>query len=336
MSLTIGLMALGIGLVGFAPTYSQIGVGGALIVLLGRLLQGFSAGGEMGNATAFLVEYVPRHQRGFYSSLIQSSIGLAVLAGAGVGTLITGSLSPESLESWGWRVPFLIGLLIGPIGYYIRQHVDETPDFAAEKKASSPLSEVLRLYPRGAIAGFLMVILWTVCTYVLLYYMPTYVVKTLKMAQSQGFIGSVFAGFIILVVSPAIGALSDRIGRRVFLAGGALAIGVLAWPMFSYIDTNRSLASLLVFEGVFGLLICCYTGPILVTFASLFPTRVRSTGLSLSYNLAVTVFGGFASLIITLLISKTGSNLAPAYYVIAAAVLSLIGTLIYREHGAGA
>jgi MHS family proline/betaine transporter-like MFS transporter len=106
--------------------------------------------------------------------------------------------------------------------------------------------------------------------------------------------------------------------------------------MFSYIDTNRSLASLLVFEGVFGLLICCYTGPILVTFASLFPTRVRSTGLSLSYNLAVTVFGGFASLIITLLISKTGSNLAPAYYVIAAAVLSLIGTLIYREHGAGA
>ncbi|QRQ83869.1 MFS transporter [Cupriavidus oxalaticus] len=332
LSLTILLMAVGTTLIGIAPTYDQVGLFAPMLIVLARLLQGFSAGGEMGGATAFLTEYAPERERAYYSSWIQASIGVAVLLGAAVGTFVTSSLPPEALNSWGWRLPFLIGMLIGPVGYYIRHHLDETPTFQQTKdKTDSPLKEVLRDYPRQTAASFSMVILWTVCTYVLLFYMPTYAVKVLKVPQSSGFVAGMVGGMAILVFAPLVGRLADRFGRRILLSGSAALIFVLAWPMYVFINQVPGLFSLLVFQLVFGVLIAGYTGPILAAFSELFPAKVLSTGLSVAYNLAVTIFGGFASFIITWLIATTGSTMAPAFYVMIAAAISFAGTLLVRE-----
>ncbi|UIF90717.1 MFS transporter [Cupriavidus sp. UYPR2.512] len=332
LSLTILLMALGTTLIGMAPTYDQVGIFAPLLIVVARLMQGFSAGGEMGGATAFLTEYAPARQRAYYSSWIQASIGVAVLLGAAVGTFVTSSLSTEALNSWGWRLPFLLGIVIGPVGYYIRHHLDETPTFRDNaERADSPLKEIVQAYPGETLASFSMVILWTVCTYVLLFYMPTYAVKVLKVPQADGFIAGMAGGSAIMVFAPLVGLLADRIGRRVLLSGSALLILVLAWPMFAYINHTPGLASLLVFQLVFGVLIATYTGPILAAFSELFPARVLSTGLSVAYNFAVTIFGGFASFIITWLIATTGSSMAPAIYVMIAAAISLAGTRFVRE-----
>jgi len=332
LSLTILLMAAGTTLIGIAPTYEQIGLFAPLIIVVARLLQGFSAGGEMGSATAFLTEYAPVKERAFYSSWIQASIGVAVLLGAAVGTYVTSSLSPEALASWGWRLPFLLGIIIGPVGYYIRHHLDETPAFLeAKDKTDSPLKEIIRNYPSETTASFSMVILWTVCTYVLLFYMPTYSIKVLKLPQSTGFIAGMVGGLCIMVFAPVVGRIADRYGRRGLLSGAALLILLLAYPMFAYINHAPGLGSLLVFQLVFGILIATYTGPILAAFSELFPAKVLSTGLSVAYNLAVTIFGGFASFIITGLIAATGSTMAPAFYVMIAAAISLVGTRFVRE-----
>jgi MHS family proline/betaine transporter-like MFS transporter len=334
LSLTILLMAGGTALIGLAPTYDQIGLWAPVLIVVARLLQGFSAGGEMGTATAFLTEYAPAGKRAFYSSWIQSSIGFAVLLGAAVGTFVTSSLSADALHSWGWRMPFLIGILIGPVGYFIRSRMDETPAFSAvaeEAKNDSPLAEVFRRFPRETFASFSMVILWTVCTYVLLFYMPTYSVRSLHLPQSTGFFAGMVGGLMIMCFSPVVGALADRFGRRRFLSGAAALILLLAWPMFAYINRAPGLASLMVFQGVFGLLIAAYTGPILAAFSELFPTKVLSTGLSVAYNFAVTIFGGFAPFFITWLIASTGSKMAPAIYVMIAATISLIGTFYVRD-----
>ncbi|MFJ3059277.1 MFS transporter [Herbaspirillum sp. NPDC087042] len=332
LSVTILLMAVGTTLIGLAPTYESIGLFAPLIIVVARLLQGFSAGGEMGSATAFLTEYAPERERAYYSSWIQASIGVAVLLGAAVGTFVTASLDAESLASWGWRLPFLLGIVIGPVGYYIRNHLEETPTFLEEKdKTDSPLKEVIRDFPRETSASFSMVILWTVCTYVLLFYMPTYSIKVLKLPQSTGFIAGMVGGLCIMLLAPVVGRLADRIGRRPFLSGSALLILVLAYPMFTYINMAPSLSSLLLFQLVFGVLIAAYTGPILAAFSELFPAKVLSTGLSVAYNLAVTIFGGFASFFITWLISATGSTMAPAFYVMIAAAISFIGTRFVRE-----
>ncbi len=331
LSLSMLLMALGIGVVACAPTYQQIGIGATVILVLGRLIQGFAHGGEMGSAATFLTEYAPAHRRGLYASYIQSSIGFAVLAGAGVGAYITAEMAPEALESWGWRIPFLLGLVIGPVGWFIRRGLDETPTFKHAERSDTPLREVIRTYPRQTFATISLVILWTVCTYVLLYYMPTFVVKALGLPQADGFQAGILGGAIILVVSPLFGLLSDVYGRRLLLAGSAMLIAVLAFPMFAYIVRSPSLGALMVFQTVFGVLISAYTAPILAVFAEMFPSRVRSTGLSLAYNIAVTIFGGFASFVITLLIAWTGSKLAPAAYVAAAGLVSFIGAMIYPK-----
>lgn len=334
LSLTILLMAVGTAIIGLAPTYEQAGLFAPLLIVFARLLQGFSAGGEMGGATAFLTEHAPAQQRAYYSSWIQSSIGFAVLLGAACGTLVTSLLDEQALHSWGWRVPFLLGLLIGPVGYFIRRHVDETPAFAelqAQPAEHSPLREVFSRFPRETFASFSLVILWTVCTYVLLFYMPTYSVRTLGQPQATGLAAGMLGGATIMCCAPLVGRLADRWGRRVFLSSSALAILLLSWPLFAWINHSPGLLSLLAFQALFGVLIAAYTGPILAVFAELFPTRVLSTGLSVAYNASVTLFGGFAPFFITWLIARTGSDMAPAFYVMAAAAISLAGTFFIKE-----
>jgi MFS transporter, MHS family, proline/betaine transporter len=333
LSLVMLVMASGSAIIAFAPTYASIGVAAPCLIVLARLLQGLSAGGEMGGATAFLTEHAPANRRAYYSSWIQTSVGFAVVIGSLTGAFITSSLSTESLTSWGWRIPFVIGMLVAPVGYYIRLKIEETPEFAAEKRhASTPLRDVIREYPRGVLSSLLMVVLWTVCTYVILFYIPTYAVKFLHMPQREGFISGIVSGSVLMVAAPLFGALSDRAGKQRVVSVAAFAILLASYPLFSHLIASPTFGTLLTFQVIFGLLIAAYTGPILALFTEMFPGRVRTTGLSLAYNGAVTIFGGFASFIITWLAQVTGDARSAAYYIIFAAIVSLLGTRLMKPY----
>lgn len=333
LSLAMLIMAAGSAIIAFAPTYETIGIAAPCLIVLARMLQGLSAGGEMGGATAFLTEHAPADKRAFYSSWIQTSVGFAVVIGSLVGTLIVSTMSPESLTSWGWRIPFVVGMLVAPVGYYIRLKIDETPEFAHEaERAETPLRDVIREYPRQVVSSLLMVVLWTVCTYVILFYVPTYATRSLHMPQQEGFISGIVSGAVLMVMAPIFGTLSDRIGKARVLRTAAVAILVLTYPLFSYLNNAPTFATLLTFQVIFGVLIAAYTGPILALFTEMFPSRVRTTGLSLAYNGAVTIFGGFASFIITWLMQLTGDAKSAAYYIIFAAVVSLFGAMLMKPY----
>lgn len=327
MTVTILMMAAGTTIIALTPSYASIGVVAPLIIVIARLMQGFSAGGEMGTAAAFLTEYAPEDQRSYYSSWILSSIGFSVLLGAAAGTFVTTVLSAAALESWGWRVPFLLGALIGPVGFYFRSRLGETPVYASDEheRPHTPLRDVFAQHSKETLASFAMVILWTVAIYVLLFYMPTYAAKALHVPQSDGFIAGMVGGLTMMCVAPIAGWLADRYGHRLLLASSAALVLVLALPLFVYINAAPGLLSLTVFQAIFGVLTGAYTGPILGAFSQLFPSRVLSTGLSVAYNFCVTIFGGFASFFVTWMIALTGSSLAPAFYVMLSALLSLLG-----------
>ncbi len=336
LSLTILLMALGTLIIAVTPGYAQIGLIAPVMIVLARLLQGFSAGGEMGSATAFLTEHAPAGRKAFYSSWIQASIGVAVLLGSGLGALLSSYLTQAQLESWGWRVPFIIGTLIGPAGFYIRSRIDETPVYNQTPRAESPLREVLRSYPRETLIGFSLVVLWTVCTYAVLFYIPSYSTRVLGLPSWMGFSAGMLGGAVLIVATPIVGLLADRTGRRPWLLGSALVIFIVAYPLFLFINQAPGLASLLIFEVIMGVLISCYIGSILAAFGELLPSHVLSTGLSVAYNFAVTIFGGFATFTITWLIANTGSNVAPAFYIMFAAAVSACGAMLYRDRSAPA
>jgi MHS family proline/betaine transporter-like MFS transporter len=332
LSLSVLMMAFGTALIGLAPSYLSAGMLGPIMLVFARLLQGFSAGGEMGSASAFLIEYAPAGRRAFYTSWIQSSIALNIVLGALMGAFATILLTHDQLYSWGWRVPFLFGIVVGPVGFYIRTRIDVSPVAAhMTERSSSPLTEVFQEFRLQTLASFALVALWTTCTYVYMHYMPTYVVTALHQSQKLAFISVTVGGFVFMVLSPLVGILSDRWGHRRFLMISAAAIFLTAYPMFAYISRTPTLLSLTVFSVVAGVLSACYSGPLLAALAELFPSRVLSTGISVSYNLAVTVFGGFAGFFITLLISMTHSALSPAFYMMVAAAMSFAGSFAVKS-----
>jgi MHS family proline/betaine transporter-like MFS transporter len=331
------MMALGTAIIGLAPTYSQIGVGAPILIVIARLIQGFSAGGEVGGATAFLIEYSPDERRGYFASWQQASQGISFILGAAMGALVINGLSPEQVDAWGWRIPFLFGLLIGPVGMYIRSHLHEPPAFkeqkakAAKESRLAPLSQVFRDHPREVLGGLGVTILWTVCTYTLVFYMPTYAKQQLGLPLGATFQSTALCGVIIFVLCPIMGTLSDRIGRKRMLGTVALVIAAAAYPLFHWLNVNPTVQTLLQVQVILGVLLAAFTGPAPAVLAEQFPTAVRSTGLSISYNLAVTIFGGFAPLIVTKLIETTGSKLAPSYYVMAAAIISVLALSLMHD-----
>ena len=338
LTLTILLMALGTAIIGLAPTYQSIGLWAPALIVLARLIQGFSAGGEVGGATAFLIEHAPDAERGAYASWQQASQGISFMLGAAMGALVTNGLDQAQIDAWGWRITFLFGLLIGPVGMYIRSHLEEQPEFEArqaERRASkvkfSPLSQVLRDHPREVLAGLGVTILWTVCTYVLVFYMPSYAKQQLGLPLGATFQSTAICGAIILVLCPLMGMLSDRVGRKRMLSVVALLILALAYPLFHWLNVSPTTSTLLQVQIVLGILLAAFTGPAPAVLAEQFPTEVRSTGLSLAYNFAVTIFGGFAPLIVTWLIESTHNKLAPAFYVIAAAAISFVALLFMHD-----
>ncbi|WP_345811663.1 MFS transporter [Paraburkholderia sp. PREW-6R] len=347
LTLAIALMMVGTLTMAVMPPYASIGLAAPVLILLARLVQGFAVGGEFGSATAFMVEHSPS-RRGYYASWQFASQGLAAITAAAFGSLLTAWMPPAQLNTWGWRLPFVFGLLIGPVGYYIRSHLDETPEFLALKRARDAAVKLTGA-ARGTDEGASFASQWvnlllavgivaqsTVGVYVLQLYMPMYAVKQLHMPAAASFGVVVLNGGLQFIFSPVMGALSDRIGRIRIMLTTSILMGLLIYPMFALLQSHPTLGWLLLLQGTAGIFKAAYSGPMPALMSEIFPTQMRSTGLSIGYSIGVTIFGGFAPTIVETFIHLTGDKLAPSYYVLVAAVLSGISLVIvgWRMRGA--
>jgi MFS transporter, MHS family, proline/betaine transporter len=324
--LTLMLMALGTAMIGLAPVYATAGIFGAIVVVLGRLIQGFSAGGEVGAATTLLAEHAPNDQRGFFGSWQLASQGLAVLAAAGAAYGINTLLTPAEVSAWGWRVPFLLGVLIVPVGLWLRTALEEThanEDHEKTREVSS-LRLAFREHLGKIIAGVGLIIGGTAANAIVVLYMATYAVTQLKLAPTTGLMAGVVAGLVTLIAAPIGGTLSDRFGRKPVAAVSYALIFLLIYPAFLYLNANPTVGTLLAVVAVLAALNATGGATIIITLAEIFPSEVRATGMSLVYALGVAIFGGFGQFIVTWLISATGSPIAPAYYVMACALATLL------------
>jgi MFS transporter, MHS family, proline/betaine transporter len=330
-TLTIALMVAGTAVIALAPTYSSIGIAAPILIVAARMVQGFSAGGEFGTATAFLAEQ-SAERRGFFASWQFASQGLTTILATGCGVALAATLSPDQLESWGWRIPFIFGLLIGPVAYYIRLHIDETLEFQATQISKAPVREALSGGKWRLLVSFGVVVLCTVGMYTVLF-MPTYAMRQLGLSASGAFTASLLTGVIQVMLIPVFGALSDRHGRLPIAFASAAAMLLTIYPIFAWLAAVPTLQTLLMVQAIFGVLLSGYMGGLAALMSELFPTRMRTTGLSLSYSLGVAIFGGFAPFINAWLIGATGSNLAPSFYLMLAAAISLSALVAARRLG---
>ena len=335
MTLTIFLMALGCAVIAFTPTYASIGVAAPVLIVLARLIQGFSAGGEVGASTTLLVEHATPQNRGYMASWQFASQGLGVMLGAVVVGTLTFTLSPQSMESWGWRVPFFIGMLIAPVGMYIRRHLHESleiaPDASAKPRESS-LKIVCTQHGGTVLAAILTMVGGTTAAYVITFYMPTYAVRELGLAPSVALFGAAITGLILFVVSPLVGALSDRVGRKPLILWSRVLLVLLIYPGFLWLNASPTPAVLFTVLGVLSLGLVGQTAPSITMLSEMFPKAVRASGMSLVYSVGVALFGGFAPFISTWLLNATGSKLAPAWYLVVMTLVSLLGLLWLRDH----
>ncbi|WP_321929047.1 MFS transporter [Paraburkholderia guartelaensis] len=334
MTLTIALMVAGTLCISLAPTYAQAGVMGSLVILAGRLLQGFSLGGEIGASTAMLMESGEVGQRGFRVSWQLGSQGISALVGALTGAVLYATLSPQALESWGWRLPFLGGLLIAPVGLYIRSKLDETHE--AEPDAPSPLGTLMREHGAKVGLGILSITAGTVGMYLVVFFMPTYMIRVLKMPPSLSLLSGCATGFTMLVASLVSGRLADRLARRKRLVLGALLFNIVAIvPAFWLMTRMPSVPLVLALSVMITAAANLGSTPMLLMLMEMLPASVRASGLSVIYSVGVTVFGGSSQFVVTWLLAKTGNPLSPAFYLVVCGLISLCAIGAIREQRVG-
>jgi len=329
LSALIVLMAASTLLMGITPGYATIGLAAPLLVLLARVLQGLSVGGEFATAAAMLSEYAPRGKKMFYGSFQMTSQAFALLLSAGCGYLLTSRLQPAQLQAWGWRIPFLLGALVGPIGFYIRHKVAESPEFIALRErmgdaARPSVGQFLRERGDAVLCAMGVIIVGAATNYLWHSFLPLYVERQLHLPLKNALLGTAASGLIGLVAYPLAGKLADRFGAyRVFFPVVITWI-LIAYPLFAWVVAQPSPERLFAAQMIATVVLSLMSGPHPGMLTQLFPTATRSTGVALSYNLAVTLFGGLAPLTVSTLITVTGSKLVPAYYLICAGVISLL------------
>lgn len=312
--------------IGLLPGFATAGVIAPVLLVLMRLLQGFSAGGEMGGASAFAAEYAKPRNRGHLVSWVEMGCIAGFLLGSVLVLILNLLISDAAMLSWGWRIPFLIGGPIGAICFYIRRRIDETPEFralaSADRVARSPLLETFRYNWRAILqtAGFSL--FHNAFLYVVLTYMPTYFTENLHYTATQGALSSVIAMVVLCVLIPLFGALSDRVGRKPMLVASCAGSIVLAYPVFALMNAG-SLIAAVAGHVVLGILLALFISTSLAAMNELFATRVRYGGFSIGYNISVSAFGGTAPFLVALLITATHNPASPAFYVMAAALITL-------------
>nr|WP_313258026.1 MFS transporter [Serratia bockelmannii] len=327
MILTISLMSLGTAMIGFAPTYASAGYWGTATLVAARLIQGVAAGGEVGASMSLLVESAPPHRRGFYSSWSLATQGIATVVGGVTALALSAALpvlsgEPNAMAEWGWRIPFFIGVALAPLGCWLRLGLES--DRPSVARAHEPPAQ-LRQHSRAVVLGVMLTI---GATYISMYYLGTYAVKYLGMAQAYGYAAMLLAGLITFGGSLLVGRWCDRYGRLPLIRGSRIAILIVALPAFWWLSAVPHPAVLLLIG-----LTTLGSVPTMLMISELFPQRIRALGFALVYSLGVAIFGGFAQYIASQSIALSGSLLAPAVYLMVATLASLAVLPLLRETG---
>lgn len=335
LALTILLMSGCTFLVGCVPSYSSIGFAAPVLVVLLRLIQGFSTGGEYGGAATFIAEYAPTKRRGFWGSFLEFGTLAGYVLGNIVVLTVTLSFSAEQVESWAWRIPFFIALPLGLIGLYLRNKLEDTPEFkrleaSGEKSDKAPLRETLARNWRmiGNLVGI--VLLLNIADYMLLTTMPTYFTDTLKIDDNTSTMIIIGVEVVQMALIAPLGALSDRVGRKPLLLTAAIGFLVVSYPAIKLMQSG-SLALLIVGFGAVALLLLLMLAVIGSTFPAMFPTRVRYGSFAIGYNVSTSIFGGTCGVIVTALIHSTGNQDWPAFYLMIAAAIAIVPIVLIPE-----
>jgi MHS family proline/betaine transporter-like MFS transporter len=325
--LSMALMMIGTTLMAVTPGYATIGLAAPIIIILARVLQGFSVGGEFGSAVSFLSEH-GGGRKGFSASWQFATGGLITVIASLFGVGLTSLLSHDQLVAWGWRIPYVFGMLIGPAGLYVRSKIVETPEFIeAEKPETTPIKDLLRRHPLPVLLALGISIISNASFYILAY-IPTYGVKTLHLPASTGFTATLVGGLILAIGCPLAGYLSDKLPQRPLLMVITCWLFVLTpYPAFYLMAAWPSLATCIIAVGWLQLCKAGYSGVLPSLMSEQFPAETRAIGVALGYSVSVSVFGGLAPLVATWLIAATGDSLAPSYYLIFTALLSLFALL---------
>jgi len=341
LMLTLALMGLGTLTLAVTPGYATIGILAPLVVLLGRLIQGFSAGAELGGVSVYLSEMATPRHKGFYVSWQSGSQQVAVIFTALLGVGLASLFTPEQMAAWGWRIPLLIGCFIVPLLFWIRTSLEETPEFAErmqqeKRPTAGTIFRTLLDEWRLVLLGMMLVTMTTVSFYLITAYTPTYGKEVLHLAGNAALIVTLCVGVSNLIWLPIGGALSDRIGRFPVLVGCCVLALLTAYPAISWLVSapsfTRLLVSLLWLSFIYGI----YNGAMVVYLTEIMPVRIRTAGFSLAYSLATALFGGFTPLICTWLIHETDNRAMPGLWLSFAALLGLIATLVVRKRAAAA
>ncbi|MFI8517226.1 MFS transporter [Streptomyces sp. NPDC085481] len=345
LALTMILMALGTFAIGLIPSYADIGFWAPASLVFFRMLQGFSTGGEYGGASTFIAEYAPDRRRGYFGSFLEFGTLAGYVGAAGLVTALTAWLGSDTMESWGWRVPFLVAGPLGLVGVYLRMRLDETPAFqrlesdpvrpsatadAVETSAKGDLGKIFREQWPALILCVALVGAYNICDYMLLSYMPTYLSDELGYSDTHGLLVLLLVMVLLMSVITRVGRLNDRFGRKPVLMTGMLGFLFLSLPAFLLIGQG-GLAAITAGMLMLGLSLVCLLATMSAALPALFPTRVRYGSLSVGYNLSASLFGGTTPLVITALIGATGSPLMPAYYAMGAALVGVAAVACMKE-----
>jgi len=327
--LTLTLMAIGTASLAFMPGYARMGLAAPTLIVIGRLLQGFSAGAELGGVSVYLAEIATPGHKGFYVSWQSASQQVAVMFAAALGVALSSRLSPRQLEQWGWRVPLAVGCLIVPLLFLIRRSLAETDAFLIRTHRPT-IAEVLQSLAvnwRAVLAGVLLVTMTTVSFYMITAYTPTFGKEVLRLTSRDGLIVTAGVGVSNFVWLPVMGALSDKVGRRPLLLACTILVLVSAYPAMVWLTAHPSFARLLGVELWLSFLYASYNGAMVVHLTEIMPAHVRTSGFSLAYSLATALFGGFTPAVSTWLIHVTKNPAMPGAWLCFAAACGLGATL---------
>jgi MHS family proline/betaine transporter-like MFS transporter len=336
LATTILLMAAATFCIGLLPSYDTIGIWAPALLILLRVVQGFSAGGEYGGAATFMAEYSPDRRRGFFGSFLEFGTLMGFTLGAAAVLLTATIVGDAAMSDWGWRIPFLVAGPLGVVGLYLRTRLEDTPVFReleakhqSETSLAQEFKDLFRDYRRPLLALAALVVALNVCNYTLLAYTPTYLQDTLGMGETPALLVVILGQVAMMAVVPFAGRFSDRFGRKPMWWTSLVGLFVLAVPAYLLMAQDFALA--LLGFAVLGVLYVLQLGTISATFPAMFPTHVRFAGFAISYNVSTALFGGTALYANEKLIEVTGSSMVPAYYMMAACVVGAIGLLFVPE-----
>jgi MHS family citrate/tricarballylate:H+ symporter-like MFS transporter len=333
--LTLSIMAVGTFTIAFAPTYAMVGVAAPIIVLIGRLVQGFSAGVELGGVSIYLFEIATPGNKGFYTAFQSGSQQVAILVAAVIGFSLNELLLPQQISDWGWRIPFFIGCLIVPFIFVIRRSLEETPEFVSQKKHPTA-AQILRSVAQNwqtVFLGMNLVALTTVMFYFTTVYTPSFGRDVLKLPELDSLLVTMCVAVMNFIWLPVGGALSDRIGRKPVLITIAVLALATAYPALWWLAAEPTFQKMLAVELTFSFYFGIYNGAMVVSLSELVPAHVRASGFSLAYSLAAALFGTFTPVFATVVVKVTGSSAAPGFWLMFAAYCSLTATAAFYRGG---